>query len=113
MKQPSGYEDPSKPSDYICHLKKALYGLKQALRAWHSRLTSKLQELGFTSSKADASLFIFSQGGVTIYMLIYVADIIIVSSCPNATEKLIKKLMNNFAAKDLGLLEYFLGIEVK
>lgn len=112
MKQPSGYEDPSKPSDYICHLKKALYGLKQALQAWHSRLTSKLQELGFTSSKADASLFIFSQGGVTIYMLIYVADIII-SSCPSATEKLIKKLMNNFAVKDLGLLKYFLGIEVK
>lgn len=46
-------------------------------------------------------------------MLIYVADIIIVSSCPSATEKLIKKLMNNFAVKDLGLLEYFLGIEVK
>jgi histone deacetylase 1/2 len=46
MKQPPGYEDTSKPSYYICRLKKALYGLKQSPKAWHSRLTSKLQNLG-------------------------------------------------------------------
>jgi hypothetical protein len=32
MKQPPGFEDPSKPN-YHCKLDKALYGLKQALRA--------------------------------------------------------------------------------
>uniref|UniRef100_A0A0A8ZQE9 Reverse transcriptase Ty1/copia-type domain-containing protein n=1 Tax=Arundo donax TaxID=35708 RepID=A0A0A8ZQE9_ARUDO len=101
MKQPSGYEDPNQPQNYVCHLKKSLYGLKQAPRAWHSRLTSKLQELGFISSQADASLFIFSQGGVTIYMLIYVDDIIVVSSSPTATSKLIQQLKTEFAVKDL------------
>jgi hypothetical protein len=39
MKQPPGFEDSSKPSNFICRLKKALYGLKQAPKAWHSRLT--------------------------------------------------------------------------
>ncbi|WVZ49109.1 hypothetical protein U9M48_000490 [Paspalum notatum var. saurae] len=113
MKQPPGYCDPDRPSDYICRLKKALYGLKQAPRAWHSRLTGKLHELGFRSSVADASLLVFKQAGITMYMLVYVDDIIIVSSSNSATEKLIQKLMVDFAVKDLGPLEYFLGIEVK
>lgn len=46
-------------------------------------------------------------------MLIYVDDIIIVSSSSAATQKLIHQLTNEFAVKDLGRLEYFLGIEVK
>jgi histone deacetylase 1/2 len=113
MKQPPGYEDPSKPSHYICHLKKALYGLKQAPKAWHSKLTSKLHHLGFKGSVADASLFVFREGGVIIYMLIYVDDIIIVSSSDKATDKLIQNMNEDFAVQDLGPLEYFLGIEVK
>jgi hypothetical protein len=62
---------------------------------------------------ADASLFVFKQGGVSIYMLIYVDDIIIVSSSNSVTDKLIQNLTEEFAVKDLGRLEYFLGIEVK
>jgi histone deacetylase 1/2 len=52
MKQPPGYEDKSKPH-YLCKLDKALYGLKQAPRAWYSRLSMKLQSLGFRASRAD------------------------------------------------------------
>jgi hypothetical protein len=50
---------------------------------------------------------------VTIYMLIYVDDIIIVGSSDSAISQLIKQLEYDFAVKDLGCLEYFLGIEVK
>ncbi|WVZ53157.1 hypothetical protein U9M48_004138 [Paspalum notatum var. saurae] len=113
MKQPPGFEDPQKPINFICRLKKAIYGLKQAPKAWYSRLTSKLHDLGFKSSVADTSLLIFKEKGLTIYMLIYVDDIIIVSSSDKATEKLIQELKIDFAVKDLGLLSYFLGIEVK
>lgn len=60
MKQPPGYEDPKFPN-HICKLDKALYGLKQAPRAWYSRLSTKLHELGFISSKADTSLFFYSK----------------------------------------------------
>jgi hypothetical protein len=112
MKQPPGFEDTSKPS-FICHLKKALYGLKQAPKAWYSRLTGKLHDLGFTSLVADSSLMVFKQKGLTMYMLIYVDDIIIVSSSDQATDKLVQKLKDDFAVKDLGVLNYFLGIEVK
>uniref|UniRef100_A0A8R7JUR9 Reverse transcriptase Ty1/copia-type domain-containing protein n=1 Tax=Triticum urartu TaxID=4572 RepID=A0A8R7JUR9_TRIUA len=46
MKQPPGFEDKNAPF-HVCKLDKALYGLKQAPRAWYSRLSTKLQQLGF------------------------------------------------------------------
>jgi hypothetical protein len=45
-------------------------------------------------------------------MLIYVDDIIIVSSSNSATDKLIQNLLEEFVVKDLGSLQYFLSIEV-
>lgn len=78
MKQPPGFEDPSKPN-YHCKLDKALYGLKQAPRAWYSRLSSKLLALGFIASKADISLFIYKKRSLIIYLLVYVDDIIILA----------------------------------
>jgi hypothetical protein len=63
------------------------------------------------SSKSDTSLFIYKKSGITMYMLIYVDDVILVSSSTEAT--LMKDLKESFALKDLGDLHYFLGIEVK
>jgi hypothetical protein len=72
-----------------------------------------LQNLGFTPSKTDISLFIYKKGSVTIYLLVYVDDIIITSSSPLAIDALLNDLKNEFALEDLGNLHYFLGIEVK
>lgn len=47
-----------------------------------------------------------------MYMLIYVDDIIIISSAETATSRLISQLQKDFAIKDLGDLTYFLGIEI-
>jgi hypothetical protein len=111
MKQPPGYEDSTR-RDYVCKLDKALYGLKQAPRAWFSRLCKKLCDLGFKSSKADTSLFYYIKGDVIMFMLIYVDDIIVVSSRPEAVTVLLQDLHSEFPLKDLGDLHYFLGIEV-
>jgi histone deacetylase 1/2 len=111
MQQPPGFQDPHHP-DYVCKLQKALYGLKQSPRAWYSRLSERLHQLGFVPSAADTSLFVFCQGGVTIYMLVYVDDIVIASSTTAAAEHLLHQLTLSFPVKDLGPLHYFLGIEV-
>ena len=111
MKQPPGFVDHTLP-DHVGKLDKSLYGLKQAPRAWFSRLSTKLQALGFRGSKADTSLFYFHHQGVTIYFLVYVDDIIVVSSSDQAMDKLLSQLRDDFALKDLGQLHYFLGMEV-
>jgi hypothetical protein len=111
MRQPLGYEDKTR-AYYACKLDKALYGLKQA-QEHGSWLSSKLVDLRFIASKADSSLFFFfNKGGVIIFVLIYVNDIIVASSTPDATQVLLKQLGQEFALKDLGELSYFLGIEV-
>ena len=90
-----------------------LYGLKQTPRAWYSHLSSKLQTLGHVPSKSDTSLFIYNKFKTSIFVLIYVDDIIVTSSSNEAVTALLKDLNSEFALKDLGDLHYFLGIEVK
>jgi hypothetical protein len=112
MRQPPGFEDKNKPH-YVCKLDKALYGLKQAPRAWYSRLSQRLLELGFVPSKGDTSLFHFHKGYCTIFLLVYVDDIIVASSSQADTNALLRNLERDFALKDLGDLHYLHGIEVK
>jgi histone deacetylase 1/2 len=102
MKQPPGFEHPDTPH-HVCRLDKALYGLK---------LSAKLQDFGFIPSKADTSLFLYNKSGVTIFVLIYVDDIIVTSSYDRAISILLQDLNAHFAIKDLDALHFFLGIEV-
>jgi len=44
---------------------------------------------------------------------VYVDDIIVARSSPEATNALLSNLQSDFTLKDLGDLHYFLGIEVK
>jgi hypothetical protein len=112
LTQPPGFEDSSK-THYHCKLDKALYGFKQAPRALYSRLSTKLMAVGFTPSMTDISLFIYKKGSVIIYLLVYVDDIIVTSSLPAAIDALLSDLKRDFFLKDLGALNYFLGMEVK
>jgi hypothetical protein len=41
-------------------------------------------------SQAGTSLFVFHSGDLTIYMLVYVDDIVIVSSSASATRRLLQ-----------------------
>ncbi|KAK1653250.1 hypothetical protein QYE76_071055 [Lolium multiflorum] len=49
---------------------------------------------------------------VTMYFLVYVDDITLVSSSATAADRLVSSLGTTFAVKDLGKLHYFLGLEV-
>lgn len=111
MRQPPGYTDESRPT-FVCKLDKAFYGLKQA-PAWYDRLCGKLTSLGFKPSKADTSLFYYNRGQHTMFVLVYIDDIIVASSSQEATDALLEDLEKEFALKDLGDIHFFLGIEVK
>lgn len=86
----------------VCKLNKALYGLKQAPRAWFDRLKGSLLHYGLQPSKCDPSLFYLHTSSL----------IIITGNSTSYIAQLIKSLNSNFALKDLGKLDYFLGIEV-
>ena len=112
MYQPEGFIDQQKPN-HICKLKKALYGLKQAPRAWYDKLKNCLiANWKFQNSKADTSLFFKEVQGSMILILIYVDDNLITGPDNRELEKFISEFSKTFALKDLGILSYFLGIEV-
>ena len=111
MRQPPGFVDSTHPH-HLCHLVKALYGLKQAPRAWHARLGAALRTFGFAPSTTDTSLFMLCRPDITMYLLVYVDDIILVSSSMPAADRLVQGLRSEFAVKDLGPLHFFLGLEV-
>jgi hypothetical protein len=98
MHQPSRYEDKIN-RDFVCKLRKALYGLEQAPRAWYSRLSTKLLELGFKISRADNSLFFLNKDSVQMFILVYVDDIIVASSSSHAISVLLNKIGNEFVLK--------------
>ena len=89
-----------------------MYGLKQAPRAWFERFTSHLLTLGFTASLADAFLFVLHHGSTTVYLLLYVDDIIITGNNSTAISDIISQLSATFELKDLGPLRYFLGLQI-
>jgi hypothetical protein len=49
-------------------------------RAWYNRFTTYLLTLGFVEAKSDISLFIFCHGIDTVYLLLYVDDIVLTAS---------------------------------
>ena len=110
MQQPQGYVHPDFPH-HVCRIKKSLYGLKQAPRAWFSKLTETLLQLGFVGSKANTSLFTLHQTTFSIFILIYVDDIIITRTSSTEINNFIQRLGDVFPVKDLGILSYFLGVE--
>jgi len=90
-----------------------LYSLKQAPRQWFDRLKGILLQLGFVASKCNPSLFVYKDTGHIIYILVYVDDIIITTTSNVIIQQLTTKLHSNFSLKQLGKLDYFLGIEIK
>ncbi|KAK9912823.1 hypothetical protein M0R45_036663 [Rubus argutus] len=112
MSQPGGFEDSTNPN-LVCKLHKSLYGLKQAPRAWNERFTNFLPSIGFTSSYADPSLFVKASGKSKIYLLLYVDDIIITGNSEMLITEVKQALQHEFDMKDLGLLHFFLGLEIQ
>ena len=95
----------------VCKLKKALYKLKQTPRTWYDRMDSFLTSLGFTKSKADSNLYYKVEEGNPVILLLYVDDLFVIG-----VDELIadtnRKLATEFDMKDLGMMHYFLGMEV-
>jgi hypothetical protein len=96
---------------HVCRLKKALYGLKQAPRAWYEKIDGYLMSLGFSKSVADPNLCYNIVGDECLILVLYVDDLFL-----TGLERLIveckRALASEFEMKDLGMMHYFLGLEV-
>ncbi|KAI3753423.1 hypothetical protein L2E82_25475 [Cichorium intybus] len=110
MALPPGYF--SKNDKQVCKLVKSLYGLKQAPRKWNEKLTSSLIKFGFVQSKNDFSLYTKQDKDIFVVLLVYVDDIVLTGNNEQEIESVKVFLKSQFLIKDLGVLRYFLGIEI-
>ena len=111
MKQPQGMRDPDYP-DHVCRLLKAIYGLKQTPRAWYDTLRFLLLSLGFVMSRADTSMFILQRHHCTVFLLVYMDNLIITGSDSVVVTQITRQLDEHFSTKNLGELSFFSGFEV-
>ena len=106
----SGFEVQDRDT-HVCRLKKSFYGLKQAPRAWYERIDSYLMNMGFTRSNVDPNLYFKVDREKPLILVLYVDDLFLTSVDP-LIHQCKRELASEFEMKDLGLMHYFLGLEV-
>eukprot|EP00253_Pinus_taeda_P036681 PITA_36681 len=109
VEQPQGFEVHDRKT-HEWKLKKALYGLKQVPRAWHARIDSYLMKLRFTRSNVDPNLYFKVVQGMPLILVLYVEDLFLTMESLLFSCK--RQLASKFEMKDLGLMYYFIGLEV-
>jgi hypothetical protein len=72
-----------------------------------------LASIGFVEAKSGTPMFIYWRGDDTIYLLLYVDDIVLTTSTVNLLQCMIATLQREFAMKDSRPLHHFLGITVE
>ncbi|PRQ55909.1 putative RNA-directed DNA polymerase [Rosa chinensis] len=112
LNMPLGYVQQGN-EEKVYKLKKALYGLKQAPRAWYSRIESYFTREGFEKCPYEHTLFIKSgAAGKFLIVCLYVDDLIYTGNDEDLFKSFKHSMMAEFEMTDLGLLHYFLSIEV-
>ena len=85
--------------------------MKQAPRAWYTHIDGYLVKLGFTRSNVDPNLYFKVVQDMLLILVLYVNDLFLTGSEPLMIECK-RELASEFKMKDLGLMHYFLGLEV-
>ena len=112
MTQPPGYAIDGEEHK-VLRLDKALYGLRQAPRAWNAKLDRCLLGLGFTRSPSEHAVYGRGRGTARLLVGVYVDDLIITGNNDDEISRFKEEMQKQFRMSDLGLLSFYLGIEVK
>jgi hypothetical protein len=83
------------------------------LQAWYNRFSTYITSLRIVEAKFDTSLFVFRHSTDTVYLLLYVDDIVFTASSASLLQQTISILKPEFAMMDLGCLHHCMGVFVQ
>ncbi|GJZ35810.1 zinc finger, CCHC-type containing protein, partial [Tanacetum coccineum] len=109
--QPEGFVQQGN-SGKVYKLTKALYGLRQAPRAWNVKLDQTLKLLNFKKCNLEQAVYTKRSKTSTLIVGVYVDDLIITGTPRKEIDAFKSQMQEKFEMSDLGLLAYYLGIEV-
>ena len=109
MKAPDSFNTRK---DDVWRLRKSLYGLKQASHVWNKLLDSTLRKLGFDRCSKDTCVYLYRSKDTFIILAVHVDDMLIVSNSNSKLARMKLALGQHFKVKDLGEVNFLLGIGV-
>lgn len=109
MELPEGFKNGNK----VCKLNKALYGLKQASRTWNDRFNQFMLKIGFIRCISDQCIYIKGENDVKCFVLLYVDDLLIISSESKRINTIKNLLEKEFEMTNIGKVETFLGMYIE
>ena len=111
MHPPKRYLKPGQEG-MVCRLLKCLYGLKQAGRGWYREMASAFDQIGFSKSGVDHSLFIRRSATEETAVAVATDDMAIASSTPDSVQRFKSEISQFFDITDMGEIRWFLSFEI-
>lgn len=111
MEQPEGFVKKGQETK-VCKLQKAIYGLKQASRTWNEKLHQTLLEQGYKRTRSDAGVYVYHHDQAEVILIVYVDDLLHMSSSTSEIKRMKKLLADKFQMRDLGPASSFLGMRI-
>jgi hypothetical protein len=90
-----------------------VYGLRQAPRAWNAKLDGTLKKMGSKQSAHEAAVYRQGSGHNVLLVGVNVDDLIITGAEEQKVEVFQAHMKKAFDMSDLGLLCFYLGVEVR
>nr|GEV01064.1 retrovirus-related Pol polyprotein from transposon TNT 1-94 [Tanacetum cinerariifolium] len=112
VKQHEGFEVVGQ-DEKVYRLYKALYGLKQAPRAWYAKIDAHLLNHNFRKSSSESTLYMNKfNSKERLIISLYVDDLLVIRSNDHLVKEFKKQMESEFVS-DMGLVSYFLGMDIK
>ena len=112
VRQPPGFLDNDNPGK-VRRLRKAFYRLRQAPRAWNAKLDSTLLSLKFKRCASEYGTYTHGHREQRLIVGVYVDDLIITRVDMEVLGRFKREMSKNFKMSNLGVLSYYLDIEVQ
>ena len=98
----------------VFQLKHSLYGLKQVAHLWWQDIHKYLcQELAFKTSPFDQCLYVKTMQSSFVFVLLYVDDLLVISTSASELEKVFQHLFSCFEIKRASTIKHYLGLNVE
>ena len=103
--------EPHKGS--VVRLIKSIYGLKQAGRRWNQKMDSVMKAFGFGKTNyADSCMYYMTKGDAMLLIIVHVDDKVVAWRVEDLYEAFKAHCSKHYVMKDLGPLEFALGMRV-
>lgn len=111
VKQLKGFKKKGKEK-MIYKLTKVLYELKQAPRVWYMKLDMNLTSIHLIKSSYELIVYFKHTKDFYIIVSVYVNDLLVTRNVEAKNEEFKPEIIKLLEMKNLGLFNFYLGIEV-